>query len=369
MRKIIPIIFLMILLVISPIYSVNVFITSDNIINTNTDLEILNSIKEHIESIDSSINVNVDENAPGPGEGTRATTSSGDVSIVLAAACAGNFLELANYALKSDKQIIYVNTGNFDIDSENSLRRAWDDNYSNEMFAGIKNPGKFLNNAGISTIQPLKEYPDASSNGVLNGNNDDVNKYIASETISKINSPEISSELDTSLINYHKIKPSVMASSSQELLESETIDSSLKYNSYSPEQLLYLTSTYLGSSGIDNPKEFQVADSPLKYSLFAKGSYNIGEYMEMAKIVKEYMDKEGKAPDYIIYNGAVISYYDLTYNFAKITEDHTDASSMDFDREYSFEKYNESIIIDIIPIFIIIFIVIVIFIIIKKIAR
>ena len=41
-----------------------------------------------------------------------------------------------------------------------------------------------------------------------------------------------------------------------------------------------------------------------------------------------YMDANGKAPDSIEYNGAHISYYDLLYNFAKITQNHTDAKQL-----------------------------------------
>ena len=36
------------------------------------------------------------------------------------------------------KHIIFVNSGSYDLDnSSNYLRRAWDDNYSNQYFAGV----------------------------------------------------------------------------------------------------------------------------------------------------------------------------------------------------------------------------------------
>ncbi|MCC7552910.1 MAG: adhesin [Methanobacteriaceae archaeon] len=371
MKKIISILFLIILLVATPIHSSDVFISSDNMINKDVDIEILNSIKEDIENIDSSINVKIDPNAPGPGEGTRVITSNGDTGISLAAACAGNFLTLAEYSLKSDKQIIYVNTGDYDINSDNSLRRAWDDNYSNDLFAGIKNPGKFLNEAGVSTVQPLQKFPDAGNNGFISGNNEDVNKYIASESVKSINNYDSNKEkhIDSNLINYHKIQPSIMASSSHELVKSESIDSNLKYDSFTPEQLLYLTSTYLGSDGIDNPKNYEKVESPLKYSLFTKNSYSIGEYMEMGEIVKTYMDENGKAPNYIQYKGAIISYYDLVYNFAIITQDHDTASNMGFDSEYEFHKYNESIFINLIPFILVIIVLISIYLLYRKIRH
>lgn len=89
----------------------------------------------------------------------------------------------------------------------------------------------------------------------------------------------------------------------------------------------------------------------------------------MGGIVKNYMDDQGKAPDYINYNGAYISYYDLQYNFAKITQNHTDTQHMDFNNEYTFEKTHPSILIDLLPFAIICLIIISVIIIIKKIRR
>ena len=88
--------------------------------------------------------------------------------------------------------------------------------------------------------------------------------------------------------------------------------------------------------------------------------------MTMGDIVSEYMDINGKAPDYISYNGAYISYYDLQYNFAKLTENHTDPSSMDFEREYSFEKVNDSLLVNLLPVLLIVIAILFIILIIKR---
>ena len=181
MKKQIAIIILAILLLASVIQDVSaattVFLTSDNIMGTNDDADMLNSIKTYIEEISNGkINVIVDSQSPGPGEGTRAIEADSNVSVVFAAVDPGNFLVLSKYSTTTtDKQIIFVNTGDYDLDTAKSLRRAWDDNYSKTIFAGINNPGTFLNDAGISYIQPLKEYPDAGSDGIINQNNYDVN--------------------------------------------------------------------------------------------------------------------------------------------------------------------------------------------------
>jgi hypothetical protein len=78
--------------------------------------------------------------------------------------------------------------------------------------------------------------------------------------------------------------------------------------------------------------------------------------MAMAGIVRNYMDQNGKAPDSIEYNGAHISYYDLLYNFAKITQNHTDANHMGFDHDYKFDKVNDSFLLKAFPFVLILFV-------------
>ena len=121
------------------------------------------------------------------------------------------------------------------------------------------------------------------------------------------------------------------------------------YNSYTAPQVLYLTSSYLNGNGLENPKQYDAPTNPEQYSTFAKNSYSINDYVKMGGIVKQYMDENGRAPDYIEYNGAKLSYYDLQYNFAKITENHTDNTHMDFARQYHFDKINEPIILTMFP--------------------
>lgn len=375
MKKQIAIIILAILLLASVIQDVSatttVFLTSDNIMGTDDDLNMLNSIKTYIEQISNGeINVIVDSQSPGPGEGTRAIEADSNVSVVLAAVDPGNFLVLSKYSTSTtDKQLIFVNTGDYDLDNENSLRRAWDDNYSKTIFAGINNPGTFLKDAGISYIQPLKEYPDAGSDGIINQNNDDVNKYIAQEIVNDINNYDNTKKYGNNLVITHKLDPSNMAHASESLLKSNDSEMNGTYNSYSAPQLLYLTSSYLNGNGLENPGDYKAPDSPLKYSILTKDSYSIYDYIKMGGLVKNYMDENGKAPDYINYEGAYISYYDLQYNFAKITANHTDGPHMDFDREYHFDKVNDSILLTILPIILVILVVMLIYVVFKRLLR
>ena len=160
-----------------------------------------------------------------------------------------------------------------------------------------------------------------------------------------------------------------MAQASQSLLNNRNNEMNDTYNNYSAEQLLYLTSSYLNGNGLESPKDYKAPNSPLKYSILTKDSYSIYDYIKMGGIVKNYMDEHEQAPDYICYDGAYISYYDLQYNFAKITANHTDASQMDFNREYHFDKVNDTILLSILPVVLVILVIMFIYVVFKRLLR
>ena len=378
MKKQIAII-LMILLIAAPIVqgvsaSKTAFITSDNLIDKETDTNMLNSIKNYVEELSNGeIQVIVDNEAPGPGEGWRSIEVTSDVSINIAASDAGNYIQLASATATGDKQIIFVNTGGFDLDNHSSfLRRAWDDNYSNESLAGVRDPGTLLANAGIQYIQIAKEYPDnVNSDGTLEKYDDNMNKDIAQKIVNMINSYDNSTtkELTDKLIVTNKLSPKGMADASKMLVTSGDKEMKGPYGSYSTPQLLYQTSAYLDGAGIDIPKDYGEPENPLGISFLTKDTYSIYDYFKMGGIVKEYMDANGRAPDSIEYEGAHISYYDLTYNFAKIVQNHTDASHMGFESEYHFDKVNDSILLHILPFVLILFVLFLAYILMKRFRR
>lgn len=371
-KKIMYLISLLIItfLLIQSATATSIFLTSDNIGGENNDQHMLESIKQYIEEYSNGqMTVIIDPQAPSPGEGTRAIESDSDVSVNLAASDPGNFQLLSNYAASSDKQIIFVNIGDYDLEEREFIRRAWDDNYSNTSFAGINNPGKFLNTAGIEYIQPLKQYNDKSSNGLYTRSDDEVNKYIAQQIVQKVNNNQQSKSYASNLIVTHNLNPSVMAQSSSQLVDSQDTEYTSTYNGYTAPQLLYLTSMYLNGNGLTNPSNYENPSSPMTYSLFTKDSYTIYDYMAMAGIVKTYMDENAKAPDYINYDGAYISYYDLTYNFAKITQNHTTSSHMDFEYSYHFDKVHSSIFIDFMPFIVGIIILLILYLAIRRIIN
>lgn len=370
-------ILIMALLIIAPVIqdvsaAKTVFITSDNIIDHDNDIKMLNSIKSYIEELSGGeLQVIVDNQAPAPGEGWRAIEVTSDISICLAASDAGNYLQLATSTVNSDKQIVFVNTGSYDLDNNtNFLRRAWDDNYSNETLAGMHDPGTFLKNAGIYYIQPTKEFPDNADNGYLAKYDENMNKQIAQEIVDIINTHENDTKiLSDGLVTHNLVKPSVMANASKELIKSEDKEMTGTYGNYTAPQLLYQTSSYLNGNGLDIPKVFDEPEDPMGISFMAKDTYSVYDYFKMGGIVREYMDQNGRAPDSIEYDGAHISYYDLLYNFAKITQNHTDAKHMGFESEYHFDKVNDSILLHIFPFILILFVLFVAYLFLKRIRR
>ena len=370
-------ILIMAILILAPVIqdvsaAKTVFITSDNIIDHDSDVKLLNSLKSYIEELSGGeLQVIVDNQAPAAGEGWRSIEVTSDVSVDLAASDAGNYLQLATSTVNSDKQIVFVNIGDYDLDNHtNFLRRAWDDNYSNESLAGMKDPGTFLKNAGIFYVQPAKEFPNNVHDGVISNYDEEMNKQIAQEIVDIVNTHGNDEKtLSDALVTHNIIKPSVMAKASQELIKSNDKEMKGPYGNYTSAQLLYLTSSYLNGNGLDVPRYFDEPEDPMGISFMAKDTYSVYDYFKMGGIVREYMDENGRAPDSIEYEGAQISYYDLLYNFAKITQNHTDTKHMGFDQEYKFDRVNDSILLHVFPFVLILFILFLVYLLLKRIRR
>ena len=370
-------ILIMAILIIAPVIqdvsaAKTVFITSDNVIDHDHDVQVLNSLKKYIEELSGGeLQVIVDNQAPAPGEGWRAIEVTSDVSICLAASDAGNYLQLATSSINSNKQIIIVNIGDYDLDNNsNFLRRAWDDNYSTEIFMGMHDPGTFLKNSGVYYVQPVKEFPNNAHDGILSNYDEEMNKQLAQEIVDLVNTHNNNTKiLSDGMLESNTIKPAVMANASKALIKSHDKEMKGPYGNYTSAQLLYQTSSYLNGNGLDNPKAYDAPENPEGLSLLTKDTYSIYDYFKMGGIVKEYMDTNGRAPDSIEYEGARISYYDLLYNFAKITQNHTDAKHMGFESEYHFDKVNDSILLHIFPFILILFVLFIAYRFYKKIRR
>jgi hypothetical protein len=227
-----------------------------------------------------------------------------------------------------------------------------------------------LNDAGISLIQPAIEYPDECHKGIIKADSDEVNEYIANEIINAIYSGTSDNrQLDTDLIVNHKMDPKYLAQDSKLIVEGHGSDMKESYGSYSTQQLLYMSSSYIAGYSLEVPPYFEAPDNPQKHSIFNRWRYSFNDYCKMADIVVDYMNEHGKAPDSINYEGATIGYYDLVYNFALLTEDDTSASTMDFPSKMEFHKYYDSLLFTLLPIAILLVALIVVLLIIRKIIR
>ena len=242
MKKIIPLLLLS-LIILCPLFAhsadaTTVFLTSDNLHEHDADFARLNDIKERIESkTNGDIIVVVDDSASNPGEGTRLMAARCDVGVAIAGACAGNLVDLADYSTKVNKKIIYVNAGTLDLNSINFLRRSYDDNWSHYTFASVKSPGKFLNDAGITLIQPGIAYPNDCYKGIIAYDSDEVNEYIANEIINAVYAGTSEDrQLDTDLIVYHKLDPKYLAEDSKKIVDGQWGDMKDSYGSYTTPQ-------------------------------------------------------------------------------------------------------------------------------------
>ena len=364
------------LFLICPVFSdhasaTTVFLTSDNVLGHDEDMNMLYEIKEDIESkSNGQITVVVDSDASNPGEGTRAINADCDIAVTIAYACAGNLIDLADYSTRTTKTVIYVNAGGLDLNKINFLRRSYDDDWSSSSFAAIQQPGKFLSDSGVILLQPGQEYPDKTNDGNIEYSSSEINEYIADSVINAANSGSASNrQLDSDLIVTHKLDPKYLAEDSQKVVSSYGGDMEESYGSYTTQQLLYMSASYIAGYGLEVPNSFEAPNHPLKYSLLTRNSYSFNDYYNMADIVVDYMNEHGRAPDYIQYEGAVIGYYDLVYNFALLTQDDMDSSHMNFESESQFNKFYDNGLLGLLPIAVLIVLIIIIVAIIRKIRK
>lgn len=170
-----------------------VYLTSDNIVDKNTDTKFLKRLAFNLES--NGINVIIDPDAPNPSQVPRSIKNAPKDSavVVINYNCAGTIKDLTvgisgpqtngktdkgylyEYA-KDLRGIIYVNVSPDTILTNCSyLPRAYDDGFSPKSFKGLKKPAEHLSDSGIyliDNIEPL--YPimsikraDVVSNKIL----------------------------------------------------------------------------------------------------------------------------------------------------------------------------------------------------------
>ena len=151
-----------------------VYLTSDRIIDKETDRKFLERIKSNLQN--SGINVIIDSRASYPNQVPRAIKNAPKNSAVIIVNynCAGTIKDLCEgisgphtngktdkgYLYKHAKDlngVIYVNVSPQTILKNSSyLPRAYDDGFSPDSFEGLSNPAKYLLNNGIALIDSPK---------------------------------------------------------------------------------------------------------------------------------------------------------------------------------------------------------------------
>ncbi len=296
-----------------------IYISTDKLVNENTDIEMLNKIKN---AIGSSANVVIDEKSPNPGEAPRAIQNTPrGIAAFIAAADPGSLNEIVYGVnkgyLKDDAQkldgIVFINYGNVDLENTSYLPRAYDDDYSTPYFAGLYQPGAFLNSSGIILIQPKVG---------TNSEEEEINK-IARELVNAANNKStLNTNYNTGLIAIHQINPEKVAYGSQNVLNDK--DPDMGYAKW-----MYLVSTYVSGYPIKNSDEnFRGSSTPGNSTYF--GVLTIEEYREVGKAVSQYMEANKTVPESIVANGKTLKKNDMEYIFAKLTYDNIGSDNMTF---------------------------------------
>ncbi|MGF7118763.1 hypothetical protein [Methanobacterium oryzae] len=170
-----------------------VYLTSDRIIDRETDRKFLERIKYNLEK--SGINVIIDPRASYPNQVPRAIKNAPKDSavIIINYNCAGTIKDLCEgisgpqtngktkkgylYKYAKDlKGVVYVNVSPETILKNSSyLPRAYDDRFSPGSFQGLSNPAKYILDNGIALIDSPKadmpvmgnEKADAVTNQIM----------------------------------------------------------------------------------------------------------------------------------------------------------------------------------------------------------
>lgn len=309
-----------------------IYITSDNFISKSTDKEMLNNIKN---AISGSANVIIDNESPKPGEAPRAVQNApSGIAAYLAAADPGSMSDLVygikKGYLKTSAQklngIVFVNYGTVNLENTSYLPRAYDDNYSSPLFAGLYDPSTFLNSAGITLIQP--KFGTSSQNGEINK----IAEGLIDAAYSS-NKDQLNQNYNSNLVGYHQVNPEKVAYGSQSVLNHKTPE--IGYSNW-----MYFASQYVSGYPIKNDNQkFSNKNGSGDSTFF--GVLTIYEYRDVGKTVSDYMNANKTVPESIKVDGRTLRKADLDFLYAKLTYDHTSKQNMTFPRYIFINKSDE----------------------------
>ncbi len=313
---------------------VYIYLTSDKIINSSEDIAFMEAIKTEI---GDRATVIIDPNAPNPNEVNRVIKSAEKgIAAYISNFCSGTTYGLVqydmrgylkNYSSKLDG-VCFIYYGTIPVNSTDFIARAWDDNFSNEYFAGLYYPYKYISEGGLGFIQ-------ARANG---DNKNQMIKTIAEGLLSyakNSNSNHLSTENITSILKYvakHDFSPVELAKDANKLLNGKSTKLSI-------QNWIYYTAQYVGAIPIKNTTKKLSLPTNFSSSTF-KSPFTLSrvDYRTLALKIANFMTKYGIAPTYVTYNGKKININDYTYMLAKIVSGHTNKSKFIFTSSFKVVK-------------------------------
>lgn len=307
-----------------------IYISSDNLNGVNGK-SLMEAIKREI---GGSATVILDQKSPAPGEADRAIKNAppGSLAVYIAAACAGTMHStisgiktgyLRSYASDLDG-VVYVNYGNLNLASTGYLARAWDDNFSNVYFAGINNPARYLQDAGILLIEPKTVAQDQRPR-MIAGKLIDYAYSADGEHLRSLNS--------SGYVARHEVDPTGLSGDARRIV-----------NGTKPlmkrEEWVYLASQYIAGLPIKR-NTTTISDAPGSIESTYTGTLSRSEYRDVARRVYEFARTNRRLPSYVQVGDKRLSRDDYTLIFAEIIQNHTERSRMVFP---SSVKVGESLI-------------------------
>jgi len=307
-----------------------IYISSDNLNGVNGK-SFMEAIKREI---GGSATVILDQKSPAPGEADRAIKNAppGSLAVYIAAACAGTMHStisgiktgyLRSYASDLDG-VVYVNYGSLNLASTGYLARAWDDNFSNVYFAGINNPARYLQDAGILLIEPKTVAQDQRP------------RMIACKLIDYAYSADgehLRSLNSSGYVARHEVDPTGLSGDARRIV-----------NGTKPlmkrEEWVYLASQYIAGLPIKR-NTTTISDSTGSIESTYTGTLSRSEYRDVARRVYEFARTNRRLPSYVQVGDKRLSRDDYTLMFAEIIQNHTERSRMVFP---SSVKVGESLI-------------------------
>ena len=217
--------------------------------------------------------------------------------------------------------------GDIQVNESDFIRRAWDDNFSDERFAGLYYPYKYMTEGGLGFIQAKKN--GANRTQMIKTIAEGVLEY--AQTANKIHVTSNHSELKK-YIAWHDFSPVELAIDANNLLNGKATNLDLS-------KWIYHTSQYIGAQPIRNTiKNITLPITYIESSFNDSFSLTRLDYRAVINQIREYIEENDAAPAHITYNDKLININDYCYMLANIISKHTNKTNVTFMNSFKVVK-------------------------------